>query len=385
MIHKKQFLIYALLLLAIMPTAYAEHLGSEDENPWINDVCQKFSLIMPVVGQSNYLGARIFNEIVPNIYYTNKLEVSFYQVINYLGISDAGKLAGISHFQSIVRLPEHLGLGKFLVVTGSNCIDNISQMFVIKMRTSEMTGPLTPNITDDTVNYRDQVRLRVDLDTVRWHAGGASTIGKYLVIPLEGKGAQIIFFDMTNPLEPQRLEHFISKSGIIMAAAITKLPNNHFLIAANDAGNSFHFYYSKEETIDCDWSYVGKVYSSKFAPGKNYQNATFVNDENGMLFLICTENTGKLPPVLNGEDVADLFRINYSIEGIEERIQNSDITMPIVPEFIYRKHMFCKNDQCNFAAGATVYVADSNHMNIYAIPHWLSHDGKQLRFNQYVG
>ena len=74
---------------------------------------------------------------------------------------------------------------------------------------------------------------------------------------------------------------------------------------------------------------------------------------------------------------------DFDRSGDNYEVDNAEGEAPPALSLVSLREFECSDDQCNFGAGAGVYVADEQHLILYATPHWL-HDGNQLyNFNEY--
>jgi len=369
------------------PSQFIDKEGSEFNKPWVKKLIQKFILIPTKVNESAYLAAWTNNKITEPRYTQTSA--------NAWGIIQGGQ----NHFQSIMRLPFHLGLGDYIVVTGGDPHGRDkdhpktkgSDLLIIKMSSEGDKLAWSGNLNKEgKPDRRDKIVKVIDLDENLWHAGGLDIEGKYLAVPVEkgtidedkGHKSKIIIFDITNPEEPKQVTEVIRNGVKGGAASLIRLDNGHYLLGVwSDSDNKpirYDFYYSK--TTEMKDGFLSKPYSlhaDKFVghdKGKKYQNMNLVRDyATGFIYIVATRNTSKLAPVINGKDEADLFQLIYK--------SRRDISIIYLKDA--KKHFYCKNKQCNFAAGAGLFVPDSNNLALYAVPHWLPDDGKTIHFNQY--
>ncbi len=388
---KKQLYLLSFLLIAHGIACYASKFidkeGSEFNKPWVKNVIQKFKAIPTEVNETAYLGAWTNNKITKPRYTQTSA--------NAWGIIQGGQ----NHFQSIMRLPFHLGLGKYIVVTGGDPHGRNkdhpktkgSQLFVIKMASEGDKLVWSGNLNKEKEpNQRDKIVSAVDLDKDLWHVGGVDIEGKYLAVPVEkggvnedsGDKSKIIFYDISTPEKPKQVTEIIRKGVKAGAASLIRLNDGHYLLGVwSDSDKKpirYDFYYSKSTDLEKGFSRQAYTLNAdKFAghdKGKKYQNMNFVRDyTTGLIYVVATRNTSKLAPVFNGKDEADLLQLLYS--------------GPKKISLVYlknaKKHFYCKDRQCNFAAGSGLFVPDCNSMALYAVPHWLPDDGKTIHFNQY--
>jgi len=357
--------------------------GSEFNKPWVRNLQQAFMGIPTKVKKSDYLFAWTANKI-PMPRFTETFA-------NRWGIIQGGQ----NHFQSIMRLPYHLNLSDYIVITGSdphgrdkdNPKTKGSKLIVIKMGSER--GKLKWNGNIKSANKNDRIVKLITFDKDLWHAGGMDIEGKYLAVPVEkggvdedsGEKSKIIIFDITNPEKPLKITEVVRNGVKCGVASLIRLDDGHYLLGAFSDSDKlpvrYDFYYSKTTNMKDGFEKKPHVvYAKDFQNhdiDKKYQNINFVRDYNtGEIFAIGTRNTNALAPVINGKDKAELFKITY--RGKKDiKIRNTGI----------ERHFYCKDNQCNFNAGTGLFVPDTHHLALYAVPHWLPDDGKTVHFNQY--
>ena len=99
---------------------------------------------------------------------------------------------------------------------------------------------------------------RVQLDDVVRHAGGLSTLGSILAVPIHGgspRVAKVLFYDLAEPESPRRLPVEITRPGRkASATALTRLPNGRYLVAVLAAFDGLplrvDFYLSRSTMLD---------------------------------------------------------------------------------------------------------------------------------------
>ncbi len=371
----------------LQSSKFIDKEGSEFNKPWVRNVVGMYNRLPTSVEPSNYLAAWTGNKI-PSPRYTQTSKNSW-------GIIQGGQ----NHFQSIMRLPYHLGLGQYLVLTGSDPHGRDkdhpktkgSKLFIIKMESEKDRIYWNGNLTGKGVPFsRDRIVKVITIDKDLWHAGGLDIEGKYLAVPIEkggvkedsGDKSKVIIFDISKPENPKQITEIVRNGTRAGVASLIRLSDGHYLLGVwSDSDKKpvrYDFYYSK--TTDMKDGFQKKFKSAKADTFENhdikkhYQNINFVRDyKTGKIYAVGTLNTSSWAPVLNGRDEADLLLIGGSFFN-KTTIVNKGKT----------KHFFCKDDQCNFSAGAGLFVPDTYSLGLYSVPHWLPDDGKTLHFNQYL-
>jgi len=104
-----------------------------------------------------------------------------------------------------------------------------------------------------------------------------------------------------------------------------------------------------------------------------YQNINLIIDTDDKVYFVGTRNTQKASPTVPGKDLTDLYSISWP---------NGPAAPPDIV-FQKQKRMFCYNQQCNFGAGAGLFVDDQTHLFLYGASHWLHGGNSRYNFNEY--
>ena len=383
-------------------TVTIDKAGSSENNPWVYNVPKAFSNI-PV--RADVFLSVWTNDIIKPPRYTQTL-----------ANRHQGIWGGLNHFQSIKRLPEHLGLGNLIVCTGTDPHTPESQLFIAQLESEKGAALFTKNIMKGEPPSNDRLVKKITLSSDYWYAGSVDMAGSYLAIPIyKNDDSQIVFYKIDYPdkenhsikdLSIEKLNITIDRpSKSASAVAFTRLPDGYYLLAVwtdgpNRKNKGLDFYYSKDTDLahGFDLNDMIHIPTSLFYNYKgrnNFQNINFVNDFTGKLYLIALENTAAPVPLESAIDIADLFEIKvrtttktmiadakkYDPNGITAQLKVGAKRPYVI--FMTNKHMFCKQGICNFSSGATVYIPDQQHIFIYSLPYWLVDHGKQLTFGQF--
>lgn len=350
----------------------------DNHNLLVDNVPDKFRKIPPKVRKSpffgstkKYLGARN-DGIIPWPDYTSTDD-------NELGLGE--------HFQGIQRIGQHL-----ILSGGIKTGIRRSQLIVIKMRTQSESGPWA--LPKYGFSYKkpppeDRIAIVVDIDRLQWHAGGIQAMGDVIAVPIygDGAGSEIRYFDFSNrnngptEIEGIRLTKSDMKS---KAVALTQLQNHHYMTMVWDDENlDFHYSNSPDIGNGFQTAYTrvnkGDVQGG-FQPGGGgisgngtYQSVNFVRDSDNTVYFVAVRNQQKASPTFPGKDFADLYKVSWP-NGYEAEPEISRVE---------HKQMYCYNGQCNFGAGAGIYIDDEQHLFLYGASHWLHGGNARYNFNEY--
>lgn len=364
--------------------------GSIYNNPWVQNVEEKF---LNICNQGISLGAYNYNAektnpIIPDAHCRYRDCVLHNAGLVGCSCCNFIPVGGLNnHFQGIARLPEYLGLGNYVLVTGSNSHNDTDikfgpagHLFVIHLSSQNGQGPFRAvqsredriigmlNLTNDAPGYN--------------HPGGIQTCGKYLVVPMEGPGVngKIIFYGMDNQNNMLQLEKLSIEIPVDTqscgAAALTRLADGHYL-AAHWSVSTLFLYYSAGVNLEQERYFI-KIATigptdivspsgsyGYFQPGQSPQNINFVNDENGHLYLLTTDNTGQYTPVIKGTDFATLFKLD-----IPQNIYPDDPTGDCKLTYLMNRAFVCNRD-ADFKAAAGFYIPNQKALALYGSYHWL--------------
>lgn len=263
--------------------------------------------------------------------YTNR-------ALNGLGIDN--------HFQSIQKLP---GENNF-VLTGSDIGEKRGDLIIINKGKIIKREPL------GKYPY--------------WHPGGTQLLGDILALPIEEykktEVGQIYFYDFKDVTNPKKLQVMIdvpkTKAGAVL---FYRLPDGKYLIGSYNM-SKIDFYFSNTSYLLDGFEKTPRfTYErKKFDLGQSQpfefgaQNINIIRQCDGKLFMIFFNNLGKAAPVLNGEDQALLFSLDFNAK--------------VNPVSLISKRGFYCGRGCNFAAAAGAYLDNLGRLYIYSSPHYLS-------------
>lgn len=343
----------------------------------VDDVAARFDAIPPRVRRLPWLGSTAryigaWNHAIPWPHYTS-------QVDNTLGLGE--------HFQGVQRIGRHL-----IVSGGITRRRHRSQLILIRMGSRNPEGPWTvPEYGED---YREpflQDRLidAVDIDAVRWHAGGIQAWADIVAVPVygdqdEAPGSEVRYLRFDADAETFDPVSTLSRPHAHANAVALAAVDDDVLITAvwDDRNLEFHRSTSVDPlTFDERFARVeARDIGAGFAAGLDdpnagtYQAINFIRATDGRMFLLATRNTKKTSPTVGGRDFADLYRVDWP----------GGLDAPPTVTFLRSRQFYCYNQQCNFGAGAGIYVEAPDRMWLYAVPHWLHGGNERFNFNEYA-
>ncbi|MFA6264025.1 MAG: hypothetical protein WCW33_01195 [Candidatus Babeliales bacterium] len=390
--------------LALVETYLAQGVvnkaGGEYDNPWVNNVPEKFNNISANGSLSlafKYTGGTpAFTDAgcrYTECYRHNGKAVgpggATQGLINFLGY---GLIGGFkNHFQGIARGSEWLGLGQYIFVAGNNPhadpgFGPQSHLFIVKMGAQPATGLFSTNnaLTYSRNNVIQSVKnLTADFPGYI-HPGGIQICGKYLVVAIEsaddeknaypGKIAiyQITKDQVGNIVLIKEPAAITMPTGTAMAAGITRLADGRYLIVCTNG--SFLYYCSRDGSIASGFDLVG------ITPGDG-QSINFINDTDGSLYLVRTYNDNpntpykKWPVDYRGTDFAILYKVEVpsTIQPVSNKNPSGGFKLIQIGQ---PKAFAQPKENYNFSAAAGIYVSNQNSLVAYSSSHWLNYDAR---------
>jgi hypothetical protein len=309
---------------------------------------------------------------------------------------NVGQGRAVIHIQGVQRLQD----GRHYVISGGDTLQDVSHVFVLRVGSAGTNAPFGSNVRDSREPpAEDKVVNILGLRNKHWHAGGIAVLGDVLAVPVEagnrptsGGGeprARVLFLHLRDPMRPEvfpdtaAIDCLTPKAG---AAALTRLPNGHFLCAVWSDAGGIELYLSRsagtftgfgrDRQWDCEpWRYKDALGGRK-AP--RYQSLGFVWQAGGTadpaphLYLIGTGNTSpNTAPAIGGTDYADLFRVDLPAPMLTDppEAPAAKFPAPIITRIRERK-FDGGGEHCNMAAGGGVYVAPTGVLCAYGAYHW---------------
>ncbi|MBF0300043.1 MAG: hypothetical protein HQK51_15070 [Oligoflexia bacterium] len=355
-----------------------------------------------------------------------------------------------NHFQGIVRLKDN-----HLVISGGDQGPDKAKLFIFQLNDQpENLQSLKSNVTHTTgclgadnvcFNHKDKLVKSIDITVkANWHAGGISNSGDILVVPIEefrndkkhNISSAILFYDMSNPLKPRKIE----KASILTgregrdagSSFIHKLPDGRFIIGVRashtiEDKECIDMYISKTQNIDdgfndmisdCNIDEIGKI---GFGQGMTIveecakENEKENEKEKGkntkkQLYLITSEkiggddfNFGRIikhlsisKGILMGYDTLHLHKINLDLQGSDTGSDTDKERLAITvseiegadknKKYVTKRLGYVDGSTFgNMAAASTITVGSDNKMRpLTAAHHRLKLDStRAIKIKQY--
>jgi hypothetical protein len=384
--------------LALVETYFAQEVvnkaGGEYDNPWVNNVPEKFNKISTNGSLSlawKYTGnTPAFTDNgcrYTECYKHNGKAVgpggATQALINFLGYGLVGGFE--NHFQGIARGSEWLGLGQYILVSGNNPhadpgFGPQAHLFIVKMNAQPATG-LFSTAYAQTYNRNNVIQSVKNLTADfpgSIHPGGIQICGKYLVIAMDGKDnatkGKIVIYETTkdqagNLVLTKNATEIEMPTSTAIAAGITRLADGRYLIAC--ANGNVLFFCSRGGIIDSGFDFVGS------APGGG-QAINFINDTDGSIYLVGTYNDdpktpyAKWPVNYRGTDFAVLYKVE--IPNTIQPVSNEPSGGFKLIQIGQLKAFYQPKENYNFSAAAGIYVSNQNSLVAYSSSHWLNYD-----------
>jgi hypothetical protein len=304
------------------------------------------------------------------------------------------------HFQGLQRVGRRL----LISATQKRPIPR-SQLIVVEMGSRDECDawaiPSYPDHKRPQPNDKITHVIDVDREGNRWHAGGIQVIDGVLAIPIyDTDGAftsEIRFFEVgRDRRRPRELRHIRLKKPDMDPKAVgmtyLKALDRYVLTIWDDKVLDFHL--SKDADLRNGFAELEHRLREARLPdgffpggillwGGTYQCINLVTDERGTVYLLATRNTKKASPTFKGDNLLDIYEVRWP--GGDFTARPEVVSIPDGSRVIE-----CKDKQCNFGGAAGVYVADRDHVYLYAAWHWLRDTdrwqpyGGRVSFNEYA-
>lgn len=350
MITHKILLLFLILIIQIQ-----SGLARIEENPCIPDVLKSFEKLA-IAPRSNL--AMRTNNFVPGRFYTQGLLARF-------GFEN--------HFQGITRIRDT----KYLVVSAANYWNKTAHLFIVEMNSRKENADFGTNLNaNGEIPKSDKIISRIDIfEPPQWHAGGISTLGDILIVPLsesffpwikdQSKSSRILFYDLSDPYHPVRLPIEVSRTQLgASSVAMSRLDDGRFMLLIDwDEGSSKNIYYSKSSNLED--GFIENENISIKNPDFKGEGLSLIKQCDGSHFYATFKNNGIAAPVINGKDHLNLFKIS-----------NDDF----LPEASY---LIDCGKWCNFSAAASLSVSHHQHLRIYSSRFYRNWLGTHLRFAEF--
>jgi len=303
-----------------------------------------------------------------------------------------------NHFQGIQRLRD----GQHFVISGGSKKDKKANLLICKANYyglvpnslntfygfTRLESAIGSNVLSlgntppqDTVVGIYQLNKGL---TKYWHAGGMDVCGDILAVPLENseeKKSIIRFYDFSDTTRPKIIKGEIKINGNSGGVAMTRRDDERFLCASwtdsDDGPDRFDFYITTKPNDLSSWekraTYDYRIITPEDNRNPKFQAINFIRQKDGRLFLIGTENSNKLAPILSGKDRAYLYEV------VEYTDANGNLKFHLMK--VNQRDFEGGGSFSNFGAAAGIFVNGQNTMAIYSAHHWRS--GGTIKIGEY--
>lgn len=286
----------------------------------------------------------------------------------------------LRHWQGIQRIAA--GDGRWLVATRSG---PGAAFVIVRMASRDASGgPFRASrlrrgrpAREAAPPPMDRVVLSVAPEPGLGHAGGAQIAGHVLVVPLEARGdsSAVAFHDLGDPATPRRMGTFRrpaggdpAAAGHASLAALARLADRRWLLVIGArSSKSLSFFASVDTAVAGGSGFEPLAVETDGVVG-GFQNLNFVTQCDGKLFLAGMHNTGFPPPSL-GHDHLHW----YALEVRDGRLM-----------LVERGERGITCAECNFSAGAGLYVTPSGEVLLYGIGRGLGGPGGTAQVEEFA-
>ncbi|MDL1979753.1 MAG: PKD domain-containing protein, partial [Deltaproteobacteria bacterium] len=306
------------------------------------------------------------------------------------------------HFQGIARSPR-VGIPIFYATRSGNINDPdyLGSLVVVELLSSNTDGErLGSNrcvkgleTLDTPPPYiGDKVIKNIPFDDYE-HPGDIQMVGDILAVslsaPREGQGlpeGKVVFFDCSNPRNPEPLPYELDSGDSVGVLGITKLPDGRFfMVVSGGKGTEVVFYKSNAASFFepdfrfHEWGRLDETALQELVDNGHWrfgtttpQSLNFVNQKDGMVYLIGSSNSSITAPFMNGEDHMFLGLVegwddpqNLRLVGIRGEVHKilRSQGCSMIFDIDHRQ-------EANFNAGGGAYVSPTGELLYYGISHY---------------
>jgi hypothetical protein len=304
---------------------------------------------------------RVKDEVVPLSSWTHDVfdRGSYRQLIKTrLGLDN--------HIQGLVRVP---GTTNF-ILSGADKYLKEASLFVAGFNTEDGAGLISKNFSNKKATdtpKEDGYISKLDIGTKEyWHAGGIAILDRILIVPIENhdtKASKIIFFDLTDPLRPEKLQVEIVRPHSTTGTVLIYRKANAKLIVGGSVDGLIEFYESKTADINDGFLPGSKILQTL----ANGQGTDIVQQCDGKTFIIDFNNSSKYAPIIWGKNNIRLFSLS------------SDL---METKLIHSRFMNTKR-YCNFNAAGSHYITEAQKLTFYGSSFYRHSGGRQFKMCQF--
>jgi hypothetical protein len=208
----------------------------------------------------------------------------------------------------------------------------------------------------------DRLVLEVPAPEGFRHAGGMQALGHILAVPFEeGDRSIIAFYDVSDPRAPREL-HVLDHAALppphdpkhASVAGLVRLAGGRILLVTGERSSKvLEFHLSNGSDPGAPGFGFEETVMVRGVVEGGFQNVNLLTQCDGTLFLVGAHNTGLPPPSL-GRDWVRWYRLGGTATA---------------PTFEPAGGRRLRCDECNFGAGAGLYIAPDGRLVLYAVSH----------------
>jgi hypothetical protein len=304
-----------------------------------------------------------------------------------------------NHFQGIQRRGKYLFVSAGVAPRSRNSPG--SRLIVVEMGSRSTKKSWSwPSYQPEQSPYdfrypdpKDRIVKVMTIDVNMWHAGGLQLMGTTLAVPIHGKlpradraSSQVRFYNIrsnTKPKEIRALRIDDRPTKKANAVGLTTLPGGRKAAVVWD-DKTLDFYLTTSAT-STTWQRISRVSGEsipKFLQNKytQYQCLNLIRDTiSGELFLVCFRNSSPLSPIIEGRNLADIYRV-----ALDPQNPPTDANAAQTIRKVKGLHFKGDDSYCSFNAGGGLYITRSGHIFVYGTPHWLHNDNARYNFIEFT-
>ncbi len=271
-----------------------------------------------------------------------------------------------NHIQGVVRIP---GTTKF-ILSGADKYLKEASLFIAGFNAEDVSGLISKNFSNRKASdtpEEDGYISKLDIGTKEfWHAGGLAILDHILIVPIENhesKTSKIIFYDVTDPLRPQKLDVEILRPTSTTGTVLVHRNSESKIIVGGNFNGRIEFYESKTTDIKDGFRPGSKTLQTE----STGQGTDIIQQCDGKTFIIDFYNSSKYAPIIWGKNYIRLFSLD------------SELTET---KLLHTRHLDSKRS-CNFNAAGSHYITEGQKLTLYGSSFYRHSDGKKFKMCQF--
>jgi hypothetical protein len=271
-----------------------------------------------------------------------------------------------NHMQGIVRVPD----SSVMILSGGDRYIKEANLFIATLSATNDESHFTKNFKTKKGHDApedDSFVSRINLESEEfWHAGGLAVLDHLLAVPVENpkeNKSKIMFFDLTDPLSPQKLEVEILRPRSTTGTILLSRSDEGKILVGGMVKGRVEFFTSKTTALEDGFSDQTMVIQTQIKG----QGTDLVRQCDGKLFVLDFNNTSSLAPIIYGKNYVRLWSLDLNSEKTH----------------LLQQRTFDTHRTCNFKAAGSHMVSEDGKLLLYGSSFYRHFGGKQFKLCQF--